>query len=43
MGADTQLGEEAHRCANCFGDGLFAFLRTVAMNLLRLGGYRSIR
>jgi predicted transposase YbfD/YdcC len=40
---DTQLGEDAHRYANRFGAPVFAFLRTVVMNLLRRGGYRSIR
>ena len=40
---DTQLGEDAHRYANRTGAPVFAFLRTVVMNLLRRGGYRSIR
>ena len=40
---DTQLGEDAHRYANRSGVGVFSFLRTVVMNLLRRGGYRSIR
>ena len=40
---DTQLGEDAHRYANRIGAPVFAFLRTVVMNLLRRGGYRSIR
>lgn len=40
---DVQLGEDAHRYANRTGAGVFSFLRTVAMNLLRLRGYRSIR
>lgn len=40
---DTQLGEDAHRYANRTGVGVFSFLRTVVMNLLRRGGYRSIR
>jgi len=39
---DTQLGEDAHRYANRTGAALFSFLRTVAMNLLRGGGYRSV-
>ena len=40
---DAQLGEDAHRYANRIGAPLFAFLRTIVMNLLRRGGYRSIR
>ena len=44
---DTQLGEDAHRYANRYanriGAPVFSFLRTVVMNLLRRGGYRSIR
>jgi hypothetical protein len=40
---DAQLGEDAHRYANRTGAPVFAFLRTVVMNLLRCGGYRSIR
>ena len=39
---DTQLHEDAHRYANRNGAPLFAFLRTVVMNLLRKGGYRSV-
>jgi hypothetical protein len=40
---DTQLGEDAHRYGNSTSFGVFSFLRTVVMNMLRLGGYRSIR
>ena len=40
---DAQLGEDAHRYANRTGVAVFSFLRTVVMNLLRRGGYRSIR
>ena len=40
---DAQLGEDAHRYANRNGAPVFAFLRTVVMNLLRRAGYRSIR
>ena len=40
---DAQLGEAAHRYANRTGAPVFSFLRTVAMNLLRRGRYRSIR
>ena len=40
---DTQLGEDAHRYANRTGAAVFSFLRTIVMNLLRRGGYRSIR
>jgi hypothetical protein len=40
---DTQLGEDAHRYANRIGAPVFAFLHTIVMNLLRRGGYRSIR
>ncbi|MFM9104390.1 MAG: transposase [Cyanobium sp.] len=39
---DTQLHEDAHRYANRNGAPLFSFLRTVVMNLLRNGGYRSV-
>lgn len=41
LGPRAQLGEDAHRYAN--GAPVFAFLRTVVMNVLRCGGYRSIR
>ncbi len=40
---DTQLDEDAHRYAHRTGAPVFAFLRTVVMNLLRRGGYHSIR
>ncbi len=40
---DAQLGEDAHRYANRIGAPVFDFLRTVVMNLLLRGGYRSIR
>ncbi len=40
---DTQLGEDDHRYANRTGVAVFSFLRTIVMNLLRRGGYRSIR
>jgi predicted transposase YbfD/YdcC len=40
---DTQLGEADHRYANRTGVAVFSFLRTIVMNLLRRGGYRSIR
>ena len=40
---DAQLGEHAHRYAKSNGAPMFAFLRTIVMNLLRRGGYRSIR
>ncbi len=40
---DTQLGEDAHRYTNRIGAAVFSFLRIVVMNLLRRGGYRSIR
>jgi predicted transposase YbfD/YdcC len=40
---DTQLGEDAHRYTNRTGVAVFSFLRTVVMNLLHRGGYRSIR
>jgi predicted transposase YbfD/YdcC len=40
---DAQLGEDAHRYANRIGAPVFAFLRTIVMNLLRRGGYRSVR
>ncbi len=43
LARDTQLGEDAHRYANRIGAPVFSFLRTVVMNLLRRGGYRSIR
>jgi hypothetical protein len=40
---DTRLGEGAHRYTHRTGAAVFFFLRTVVMNLLRRGGYRSIR
>jgi len=40
---DAQLGEDAHRYANRIGAPVFALLRTIVMNPLRRGGYRSIR
>ena len=40
---DTQLGEDSHRYANRTGVAIVSFLRTIVMNLLRRGGYRSIR
>jgi len=40
---DVKLGEDAHCYANRNSVSVFAFLRTVVMNLLRRGGYRSIR
>ena len=40
---DAPLGEDAHRYANRIGAPVFAFLRTIVMNLLRRAGYRSIR
>jgi predicted transposase YbfD/YdcC len=40
---DAQLAEDAHRYANRIGAPVFAFLRTIVMNLLRRSGYRSIR
>jgi len=39
---DTQLHEDAHRYRGN-GAGVMATLRTAAMNLLRLAGFRSIR
>ncbi len=37
---DVPLGEEDHRYANRTSAAVFFLLRTVAMNLLRGGGYR---
>jgi len=39
---DTQLHEDAHRYRGN-GAGALASLRTAALNLLRLGGFQSIR
>ena len=39
---DTQLGEDAHRYTHRTDATVFSFLRTVVMNLLGRGGYRSI-
>jgi hypothetical protein len=39
---DTQLHEDAHRYRGN-GAGTMATLRTAALNLLRLAGFRSIR
>jgi predicted transposase YbfD/YdcC len=41
--SETKLGEDHHRNANRTGVAVFSFLRTIVMNLLRRGGYRSIR
>ena len=40
---DAQLGEDALRYANRTGAPVFSLLKTMVMNLLRRGGYRSIR
>lgn len=40
---DTQLGEDDHCYADRTGAAVFSLLRTIVMNLLRRGGYRSIR
>ena len=39
---DIKLDEEAHRYRGN-GAGVMATLRTTALNLLRLGGFQSIR
>jgi hypothetical protein len=41
LGASGGSCEDAHRYANRNSAPLFSFLRTVLMNLLRNGGYRS--
>jgi hypothetical protein len=40
---DTQLGEDAHRYSQRNGVQALALLRTLALNLLRCNGFRSIR
>ncbi len=40
---DTQLGEDAHRYSQRNGVQALALLRTLALNLLRGNGLRSIR
>ena len=40
---DTQLGEDAHRYSQRNGVQVLALLRTIALNLLRCKGFRSIR
>jgi predicted transposase YbfD/YdcC len=40
---DAQPGEDAHRYANRTGAPMFSVLRSIVMNLLRRGGFRSIR
>ena len=40
---DTQLGEDAHRYSQRNGVQVLALLRTLALNLLRCNGFRSIR
>jgi hypothetical protein len=40
---DTQLGEGAHRYSQRNGVQELALLRTLALNLLRCNGFRSIR
>jgi len=42
LARDTPLHEDAHRYANCNGALLCSFLRSLVMNLLRNGGYRSV-
>ena len=40
---DTQLGEDAHHYAHRNGVQVLALLRSLALNLLRCNGFRSIR
>jgi len=40
---NTQLGEDAHRYSQRNGVQVLALLRTLALNLLRCNGFRSIR
>jgi predicted transposase YbfD/YdcC len=40
---DAQLGEDANRYAYHIGVPVFSLVKTVVMNLLRRGGYRSTR
>jgi predicted transposase YbfD/YdcC len=40
---DAQLGEDTHVYSNRIGAPMFAFLRTILVDLLRSSGYRSIR
>lgn len=40
---DTQPGEDAHRYSHRNGVQVLALLRTLALNLLRCNGFRSIR
>ncbi|MBU6250935.1 MAG: ISAs1 family transposase [Cyanobacteria bacterium REEB417] len=40
---DTKLGEDAHRYSKHNGVQMLALLRTLALNLLRCNGFRSIR
>jgi hypothetical protein len=40
---DTQLGEVAHRYTHSNGLQVLALLRTIALNILRWNGFRSIR
>ena len=40
---DTQLGEDAHRYSQRNGVQVLALLRTLALNLLRCNGIRSVR
>jgi len=40
---DPQLGEDAHRYSHRNGVQVLALLRTLALNLLRCNGFRSIR
>lgn len=40
---NTQLGEDAHRYSHRNGVQVLALLRTLALNLLRCNGFRSIR
>ena len=40
---DAQFGQDTHRYAHRTDVPVFSLLKTVVMNLLRRGGYRSIR
>jgi predicted transposase YbfD/YdcC len=40
---DVRLGEDAHRYSERNGVQVLALLRTLALNLMRTNGFRSIR
>ncbi len=40
---ETEISKDAHRYTNRTGAAVISFLRTVVMNMMRRGGYGSVR